>query len=255
MTQRLKPPPGAVGQLALTGAQPLAPYASAVAVQSSGSNRDLTTQPPQQDLDAALVQLTTAVSTSGRERAAHTLLDAHVQASRERAWRERDTHRAPRPVPGEHRRHLSDLERAQVDLGHARDVAQRLASQLRDLEHTRDSLPIWARGRRRDLTNRIETTRTGWFHDANDQVDRAVRVVESATKTVDADSVQRVADERADRNHRHQLWLEQPQRPYIYPSLDITNIETPEQPSPVHRLIHDPHRVAQPPSQGYGRSL
>ena len=80
-------------------------------------------------------------------------------------------------------------------------------------------------------------------------------VVESATKTVNADSVQRDADERADRNHRHQLWLDQPQRPYTYPSPDITNVATPEQPSPVHRLIHHPHRVVQPPTPGYGRSL
>jgi hypothetical protein len=208
MTQRSTPPPDTVGQLALTGPQPPPPHASAVAVQSRRvSDAEITTQPSQQDLDAALVQLTTAVSTSGRERAAHTLLDAHVHASRERAGYERDAHRAPRPVPGEHRRHLRDLERAQVDLGHARDVAQRLASQLRDLEHSLDSLPIWARGRRRDLTHRIETTRTGWFRDANDQVARATYAVEAATTIVDADSVQRVADERADRNYRHQLWL------------------------------------------------
>jgi conjugative relaxase-like TrwC/TraI family protein len=255
-THRSTQPPRPTAQLALIAAQAAAPYGSAMSVQTAcTSHRDPTTQPLQQDLAAALVQLTTAVSTSGREHAAHTLLDAHVQASRERAWRERDQERAPRPVPGEHRRHLRDLERAQADLGHARDLAQRLATQLRDLEDQRDSLPIWARGRRRDLTTRIETTRTGWSRDADAQVARATRVVETATKTVQADSVQRVADERADRNYRHQLWVEQPQRPYIHPSPDITKVDTPEQPSPMRRLVHDQNRAIQPPSRGYGRSL
>jgi hypothetical protein len=76
------------------------------------SDRELTTQLAPQDLDEAIAQLSTAVSTSGRERAAHTLLEAHIQASREQAWRQRDASRPPRPFPDEHRQHLRDLERA-----------------------------------------------------------------------------------------------------------------------------------------------
>jgi conjugative relaxase-like TrwC/TraI family protein len=255
-TQRWTPPPRPTAQFAPTGAHSGVPFASGMAAQATCLSHDeLTSQPTLQDLNAALVQLTTAVTTSGREHAAHALLAAHVHASRERAWHERDAHRPARPVPSEHRRHLRDLERAQADLRHARDFALHVAAQLCEMEHHRDSLPVWARGRRRDLTNRIETTRTGWFRDANDHVDRAELAVETATRTVEADSVQRVTDERAGRTYRHQLWLEQPQRPYIHPSPDTTKVETPEQPSPERRLIHDPHRAIQPPSQGYGRSL
>ena len=146
-----------------------------------------------------MAQLSTAVCTSGRERAAHSLLDAYVQARREQAWPAREANRPPPLITSEHRGHLGDLERAESDLMHARAVAQRLTTHVQDLEDQRETLPIWALRRRRDLTTRIETTRNDWVHrHANDQVDRAGRAVEAAKRVVDADSVQRVTDDRAD---------------------------------------------------------
>jgi conjugative relaxase-like TrwC/TraI family protein len=255
--KELPQPPEPVGQLAIPGTPRTEPHGSGVALQSTRlADRKLSTPVPPPAVDEAMAQLNTAVSTSGRERAAHSLLDAHVEASREQAWREREANRPPRPLTSEHRRHLRDLERAQSDLAHALSVAQRLTTDVQDLEGQLAALPIWAVRRRHDLATRIETTRNDWFHqNANDQVNRAAHAVETAKALVDVDSGQHVADDRADRQHRHQEWLERYMRPYLYPSRNITQVEPQEEPSPVRRPAHDQYRAAQPPSQGYGRSL
>jgi hypothetical protein len=255
--KELPQPPEALGQLAFPVAQRAVPHGSGVALQSTPlADRKLTTQVAPSVLDEAMSQLSTAVSTSGRERAAHSLLDAHVQARREQAWREREANHPPRPVRSEHRRHLHDLERAQSDLTYARAVAQRLTTHVQDLEDQLAALPIWALRRRRDLTTRIETTRNDWFHqNANDQVNRAAHAVETARELVEVDSVRHVADDRADWQHRHQQWLERSLRPYVYPTPGITEVEALEERSPMRRPAHDHYRAAQPPSREYGRSL
>jgi ATP-dependent exoDNAse (exonuclease V) alpha subunit len=118
--KELPQPPEAVGQLAFPGTQRAVANGSGVALQSTRlADRKLSAQVAPSAMHEAMTQVSTAVSTSGRERAAHSLLDAHVQASREQAWREREASRPPRPMPSEHRRHLRDLERAQSDLTHA----------------------------------------------------------------------------------------------------------------------------------------
>jgi hypothetical protein len=77
-----------------------------------------------------------------------------------------------------------------------------------------------------NLTTRIETTRNEWFHqNANDQVNHAGRAVETAKGLVEVDSVQQVADDRADRHYRHQQWLERSRRPYMNPNPGITEGE------------------------------
>jgi hypothetical protein len=139
---------------------------------------------------------------------------------------------------------------------HAHAVVQRLTTHVQDLDDQREALPIWALRRRRDLTTRIETTRNDWVHQhANDQVDRAARVVETAKRVVEADSVQRVADDRAGREYRHQQWLEQSLPPYVYPIPGSTQVEPLDPGSPTRWPAHDKYRGVQPPSQGYGRSL
>jgi dsDNA-binding SOS-regulon protein len=164
--------------------------------------------------------------------------------------------RPPRPLSSEHRRHIRDLERAQSDLAHARAVAERLTTHLQDLEGQREALPIWALRQRHDLTTLMESTRNNWSHqNANDQVNRAAHAVETARGLVEVDSVRHVADDRADRQHRHQQWFERSLRRYLYPSRTITQVEPLEEPSPVRRPAHDQYRAVQPPSQGYGRSL
>jgi hypothetical protein len=133
---------------------------------------------------------------------------------------------------------------------HARAVAQRLTTQLRDLQDQREALPIWALGRRRDLTIRIETTRKAWPHQhATDHVDHAERFVETARTVVDADSVQRLASDGADRDYRHGQWLERSTRPY-------PNVITPSGHLDRGRSSRrDRYYTVKPRSPGYGRSL
>jgi hypothetical protein len=137
---------------------------------------------------------------------------------------------------------------------HARAVAQRLTTHVQDLEDQREALPIWALRRRRDLTTRIETTRNDWFHqNANDQVNRAGRAVETANGFVEVDSVQRDADDRADRQYRHQQWLERSMRPS--PNVVITPSGQLDRGGSFRRDAQDRHYTVKPPPPGYGRSL
>ena len=83
-------------------------------------------QLPLPDLDTALAQLARALATSGRQYAAHTLLDPAVQAAREHTWQRHDAARAPRPPTAEELRHREQLTRATT----RRDQARRHATTL-----------------------------------------------------------------------------------------------------------------------------
>ncbi len=86
-------------------------------------------QLPLPDLDTALAQLARALATSGRQYAAHTLLDPAVQAAREHTWQRHDAARAPRPPTAEETRHREQLTRATDRRDQARHHATTLTTQ------------------------------------------------------------------------------------------------------------------------------
>ncbi len=202
------------------------------------------------DLDSAIAQLAAAIRASGRERAAHTLLDEPVERARELAWTRREELRPPRPIPDGHRRHLRDLERARADLDRVSETKTRVATQVRDLEGQLVELPFWARGRRRDLQARLEVTNDGLLRHVDTEVHRAERRVAAAAEVVDTDTAQRLDADRADRERRHRDWLEQPRRPYIDPNqfprrAGGTAISPSRQP-------RQPYRTPAPPARDHG---
>ena len=101
------------------------------------------------DLDAAVSLLTTAVTTTGRERAAHSLLDPAIAQARERDWERRESQRPAQPVPAEHVRNQRDLDAARARLEQARDEAGRVESTILDLTNQLERVGI---GRTIDLT-------------------------------------------------------------------------------------------------------
>ena len=164
--------------------------------------------PSRADLDAAIAQLTTAVTTSGRERAAHSMLAPAVQVARERAWRQREDTRPAEPIPVEHQRHQRALENAKTGLSQARELATTLVEYRRRLEEQRDGLPFWASGRRQQLTALLkDTVQTGRQQWAIESVEDAERDVRTAALMVETDTRQRVADVDAERRRRHEQWL------------------------------------------------
>ncbi len=156
------------------------------------------------DIDAALEMLARAVATSGRERAAHSLLDPAVQAAREAAWARYDAAQ-PRQIPPEHQRHRDDLEVARA----RRDTeAERVARVRAELESRRAELervPFWARKRRTTSTEAVRR----WEGD----LDRALTWLGSQDATVtrlaavvDADTTQHGLDEERARQRRYNTW-------------------------------------------------
>ncbi len=164
-------------------------------------------QLPLPDLDGALALLARAVATSGRDRAAHSLLDPPVQATREAAWAKADAAHPGRQVPVEHRRHQGDLDRARDERDHARRRLDQLASDLRTAETDLDNVGFFARKRRAELTAKVTFTQ-GVVADAIDTVERAETEVTHLTGVVDADTHERTLGEDQDRLARLNTWRE-----------------------------------------------
>jgi hypothetical protein len=162
-------------------------------------------QLPFPDLDGALAQLARAVATSGRERAAHSLLDPPVQAAREAAWVKADAAHPARQVPVEHRHHQGDLNRAREERDRARRHLDRLADELRTAETDLGNVGFFARKRRAELTATVTLTQRV-VGDAVDSLDRAETKVTRLTGVVDADTHERTLGDDQDREARLDTW-------------------------------------------------
>lgn len=156
------------------------------------------------DIDAALAQLARAVATSGRERAAHSLLDPAVQAAREAAWARYDASQ-PREIPPEHQRHRDDLEVARARRDSEADRVARVRAELESRRAELERVPFWARKRRTTATEAVRR----WEGD----LDRAMNWLgsEDASVTrlaavVDADTTQHGIDEERARQRRYNTW-------------------------------------------------
>jgi conjugative relaxase-like TrwC/TraI family protein len=156
------------------------------------------------DIDAALTQLARAVTTSGRERAAHSLLDPAVQAAREAAWARYDAAQ-PREIPPEHQRHRDDLEVARARRDTEADRVARARAELESRRAELERVPFWARKR--------HTSSAGAVREAEGDLDRALTWLgsEDATVTrlaavVDTDTTQHGIDEARARQRRFNTW-------------------------------------------------
>jgi hypothetical protein len=157
------------------------------------------------DLEAALAMLSRAVATSGRERAAHALLDPAVHAAREAAWAREEAAR-PRPaIPREHQRNLDALAGARARRDMAADHVARVRTELESRKAELERVPFWARKRR--------TTAEAAVRRSEGDLDRALTHLGSQDATVtlhaaavDADTTQRDSDETQARRRRHQEW-------------------------------------------------
>ena len=157
------------------------------------------------DIDAALAQLARAVATSGRERAAHALLDPAVQAAREAAWARYDAAQ-PRQIPPEHQRHRDALKVARARRDAEADRVARVRAELESRRAELERVPFWARKRR---TTAAEAVR----HTEGD-LDRAMNWLGSQDATVtrlaavvDADTTQHGIDEARARQRRYNTWV------------------------------------------------
>jgi hypothetical protein len=184
-------------------------------------------QLPLPDLDAAITQLTAAVTTSGRERAAHSLLDPAIAQARERDWVQRESQHPPRPVPAEHVQNQHDLDNARSRLEQAHDHVGWLASRVHDLQNELDDVPRWTRSRRQALTNTLAFTQDESLPRATNELSHAASDVDALTQVVDTQTQQRLDSDAADRERRHRAWLGRSDRPYVDPQSVIAPADRP----------------------------
>ncbi|MHB1738253.1 MAG: MobF family relaxase [Actinomycetes bacterium] len=160
-------------------------------------------------IDAALTQLARAVSSSGRERAAHALLDPPAHAARQLAWALREATRPPEVIPREHERHQGDLDRARVDRDHAQQRLHQAAARMRELEAELAHTGIFGRKRRAELTTAV-TRSQALVTDNLGRLEAAEEVVTRLAGVVDTDTTTRATDHDRERQDRYDAWASRP---------------------------------------------
>lgn len=205
--------------------QPQPPGSTAAAsAAATGRTRDM--QVPGQlvlpDYHDAVEQLTRAVTSSGRERAAHSRLDPHLQTAREDAWsrdwdREHPTPPAgarPGPDYPKHRRHDNQLQDALGAEQHAHADAAFWSERVHDLTTALDRAPFYARTRRRDLSGQLADGRQRLYH-AVTAWQAATGQVQHLGNLVETDRAQRDRDTVAARQQAHDAWATRPDTEYV----------------------------------------
>jgi hypothetical protein len=172
---------------------------------------------PAREVDA-LEQLTRALATTGRERAAHSLLRPAADQAREAQFDASEAAQPAPPTPVEHRYNRDRLAQAVADRDHLRRWLDEVRADVVRLELETGELPVWARRRRRDLTTALDAAR----RDAgilDGHLARAEAAVATAGATVDADTAERAGVTSAGTAERRSRWQRRGQQPYRNPNL------------------------------------
>ena len=165
------------------------------------------------DMGDAMTLLRRALETSGRERAAHSLLDPAIQDVREQAFTAREASQRP---PGyqleSHRIHRDNLTRAHAAVDRASATVARVGAQRADTMARLEGLPFWARKERRDLTASL-----GYLDQhldtAQAERDRATERLGSAAQVVTGDEHTLAQQTAREFDRRHDAWASRDQRP------------------------------------------
>ena len=172
---------------------------------------------PAQDVDA-LVQLTRALATTGRERAAHSLLNPAIDHARAARFDAAEATRPASPTPGEHRYNRDRLARAVAARDHLRRRLDDAQGDVERLGAEAAELPVWARRRRRDLTTRLDLARRD-VDVLGAHLERAQAAVATASATVEADTTDQAAARSAGTAERRGRWQRRSDQPYRNPNL------------------------------------
>ncbi len=190
-----------------------------------------------QEVDA-LEQLTRALATTGRERAAHSLLNPAVDQARSARFDAAEPAFPAPPTPVELRYNRDRLQRAVADRDHLRRRLDDAQADVERLGAEVAQLPVWARRRRRDLTTALHAV-----HRDVDVVDahlaRAEAAVARASASVDADMAEHAAATTAGTAERRSRWQRRSDQPYRNPNLVTDPADT--------AMVREPDIVAAGP--------
>jgi conjugative relaxase-like TrwC/TraI family protein len=172
---------------------------------------------PAQEVDA-LEQLTRAMATTGRERAAHSLLNPAIYQAREARFDNAEAARPAPPTPAEHRYNRDRLARAVADRDHLRRRLDAARADVVRLGAEVAELPAWARRRRRDLTTALHAARRD-VDVLDAHLARAQAAVATASASVDADTAAHAEARVAGTAERRSRWQRRSDLPYRNPNL------------------------------------
>ena len=181
-------------------------------------------------------QLARALATTGRERAAHSLLALAVDAQREAMFHAAENARPATDLPREHERNVQRLKQASAERDRLRERLDTLTSDRDGLAARLADTPFWGQRRRRDLTTALDRTgraleeTTVRLMDAEDAVLAAVVVV-------DADTHQRDADAAETRSAQWDRWSQRAARDDRDPNLVDASAPRPRGVSPSEPVL------------------
>jgi hypothetical protein len=163
-------------------------------------------------------QLARALATTGRERAAHSLLAPAVDTERAAMFHAAENARPAPDLPREHERNVQRLQQASAERDRVREHFEALTAELDGLAARLADTPFWSRGRRHDLTAALDMTGRA-LETATVRLARVEEAVRAAVVVVDADTRERDADAAETRAARWERWSRRADREHLDPNL------------------------------------
>jgi conjugative relaxase-like TrwC/TraI family protein len=214
-----------------------APTAGATAIDASAATDD-----PSPEVQAeALEQLARALATTGRERAAHSLLAPAVDTERAAIFHAAETARPATDLPREHERNKQRLQQARAESERVRERLDTLTAERDGLAARLADTPFWGRRRRQDLTAALDRTGRA-LEAATVRLARVEDAVRDAAVVVDADTNQREADAVEARAAGWERWSQRADRDDRDPNIVDAGAPRPRGDSP-SATLPTPHRA------------
>ncbi|MFN8212147.1 MAG: MobF family relaxase [Candidatus Nanopelagicales bacterium] len=179
----------------------------------------------------AFSQLARALATTGKERAAHSLLAPAVDTEREAMFHAAENARPAPNLPREHERNAQRLQQAQEERDRLNAHLGTLAAERDEVAARLADTPFWSRGRRHDLTTALDAAGQA-LEETTVRLAAAEDAVRAVVVVVDADTNQRDADAAETRAARRERWSQRADLADRDPNLVDAAAPRPRQVSP-----------------------
>ncbi len=202
---------------------PPAPSADRAALSTAHANPHDDQQvrsemPASPEIAEAIDQLARALTTTGRERAAHSLLAPAVDDARAALFDATEAARLTPEPPVAHRRAESRLKEAVAERDRQRTRLDPLRAETVRLSAELDGLPVWSRRRRRELATELATAQLT-VGAASEWLARAETAVDTAAGVVDGSAREQEATALSESRDRRSRWERRANEPYRDPNL------------------------------------
>jgi len=184
----------------------------------------------------SLDQLTRALATTGRERAAHSQLAQAVDTERAATFHAAENARPAPDLPRDHERNMQHLQQASTERDRVRERLDTLTAERDALAARLADTPFWGRRRGQDLTTALDAAGRA-LESTTFRLAAVEDAVRDAGAAVDADTNQRDADAAEARAARWERWSKRADREHQAPNLVDAAAPRPRSVSPSAPLL------------------